>query len=403
MESKEGFLGEKFTGYGVAPADGVWSGIEATLDKEEKKRRAIIWWFTSAAAGIAILFSALNLSHNSVQRVQNEVRARGNNDWDKIVLLGLRDEYKKEELKEVYKESIGNKGEDARDYGHRIIEITESEESRRFYENITGTEFEFAELEEKQIIDQEPMFMDNLSKLPALEEGRLDINYANINPSVSIDKPKNSTRWFHEISMNGWNNSDKSGLGFSLVEENELADMLDSSSVAVSSPDPVITVENRIKPIGVNYHLGVELGKRFELRSGLGLNYFLLSKKNDGILASRTHQLSLAIPLSFRVNYGIKKPFQFFTDAGAVIEAPVFTRTKSLIPTSTLFSESTGTSSFNLTPGIAGKIGVKYMLDEKRCISLSPEIRYYFNSNNLANATGSNKPLWLGLDLAYRF
>ena len=92
-----------------------------------------------------------------------------------------------------------------------------------------------------------------------------------------------------------------------------------------------------------------------------------------------------------------------FSEAGGVLETPFYKRTVTYTQYNTESLDVTSSSPLSLTPGLAGKLGMKYMLNDRQSISLSPEIRYYFNPSSLSSASGNNKPIWLGFDLAYRF
>ena len=77
-------LSERFEGFGSAPSDAVWTGIEHALDGDERKRRFIIW-FTAAAAILAIgittlLFALGNHNYGPVESLNYISRENGNSE-----------------------------------------------------------------------------------------------------------------------------------------------------------------------------------------------------------------------------------------------------------------------------------------------------------------------------------
>lgn len=380
-------LSDRFNEYGSQPSDGVWTAIEAELDKDQRKRGFLWWWigFTTAAVfGIAGIYISMQ-TNNPPANVTTELQVVQHED--KTPEKNTSDEQASQEiLMNTSSHQTGNRGHVNRISGNNS------------YKNLIPdpTEFEpLVHLSESTSFEVPPTLttIENPTESKEINTSlptRKNERFIPLNTITNCQfKPRKirPSYWELGIEMSSFANASRKNLK---VTNDSTPNPTSYDSYSLT---PGLSPEFQSASITHQRFAEIRLtarrsfGKRFQIATGVSGTYAQTKGTSETYLFSfRTQHWGIGIPVQIRYKIlqqnrwnltpyiGIQNEFQFLTYYSCKNNPPA---TQSILEdlngTSTIKGRGTGYL-FGIEPGIE----LSYYLTDRVSLSTSVGYRNYF-------------------------
>lgn len=419
---RPGSLKNKFESLGAAPSDTLWNAIEGSLDKGATKRRVGIWWWLGGLAASIVMtgifltgyFLGLNQHDADLTRKMKTdsfstgfIAQRGS-FVERQNHINLASEQSSNELTNTHSGSTDQDAYRPSNNNHlgqnNKIGWSQLSDSDRSLPAVISSEEPLAMNEMTHLLNA------NINRLPG---ATLSSPVMHLKPAVKDIIPAPPVTVQNEISKYefGFSVASFSDLSFGnqkLMTDNNNSltadqngtteELINGFSALQSGSDPEFEAQV-FRPVSLNFHVGIKLGRRFSFSSGLGLG--LLTAKNSYSFPVqtlvKTRYVVASVPLWLDFDYLSRPKFEASIGIGIVNELPFMFRSQANEMTPVEMKTITSGN----TSGYLGAIGIRsgfaFRLGDRLKLNFNPTYHYYVRQSIQSTNPVIKRNHWLGL------